>query len=126
MAAGGRQVLLPPVETPAAQDGTFEGASVDVLVGQAGRDLTSTPLTVSAAGLDLMLETPIAGNACGDRLQGVASRTHDIAAGRGLDAEIFEFFDIDERMPYSTHNLLFFGVVSSWRGTLGGGACRQP
>ena len=104
-----------------AGEGTFEGTRIDALLGVAGGDLTGTRLTGSATWLGLMVGSPIAGDARGERLQGTAALNYDMEAGGGLDIAFSGIVNIDRRAPHSTPAVLFSDVPMGPRGTFEAG-----
>ena len=104
-----------------AQERTFDGTRLDVLVGLAGGDLAGAPLTGSATWLGLMVGTPVSGSARGDRLEGIAALNYDMDAGGGIDIAFSSIVNIDRRAPHSTPVVQFIDVPVGPRGTFEAG-----
>ena len=83
-------------------------------------DLTDRPLTGSASWLGIMVGTPVAGDAQGDRLVGMAALNYDMAVG-GLDAAFSGIKNIDRGTAHSVEVLLFSNVAIGSDGTFSTG-----
>lgn len=83
-------------------------------------DLTDLPLTGSATWLGIMVGTPVAGDAQGDRLVGTAALNYDMAVG-GLDAAFSGIKNIDRGAAYPVEVLIFSNLAVGADGTFSTG-----
>ncbi len=83
-------------------------------------DLTDLPLTGSATWLGIMVGTPVAGDAQGDRLVGTAALNYDMAIG-GLDAAFSGIKNIDRGSAYPVETLIFSNLAVGADGTFSTG-----
>ena len=88
---------------------SISGIDVDMRYGSAGGDLTGTRLTGSATWSGLMVGTPVAGSASGDRLFGDATLTYDLGSA-SLDAAFTNITNLDRRAAHSTSAVRFSDV----------------
>ena len=100
---------------------TFEGVRVDGRYGMAGGDLTGSRPSGSATWYGLMVGTPVAGEGRGDRLQGDASLTYNMAS-RMLGAAFTNIRNIDRLRAHSVPAVRFTDVSVDARGTFQAGA----
>ncbi len=92
----------------------------DTLYAVALGDLTDGPLTGSATWLGVMVGTPIAGDARGDRLVGTAALNYDMAAG-ALDAGFSGIRNIDRGMAHGVEAVIFSDLAVGPDGTFARG-----
>ena len=95
---------------------TGEEGTVDVLYGIALGGLAGTVPAGSATWLGLMVGTPAAGDARGDRLVGTAELIYDLDAG-GLAAAFSGITNIDRGRAHSTEAVMFSNIAVAPDGT---------
>ena len=79
-------------------------------------DLTDRPLTGSSTWLGIVVGTPVAGGAQGDRLVGTAALNYDMAVG-GLDAAFSGIKNIDRGTVHPIEALIFSDIAIGPDGT---------
>lgn len=79
-------------------------------------DLAERSLTGSATWLGIMVGTPVAGDAQGDRLVGTAALNYDMDVGR-LDAAFSGIKNIDRGTAYPVEALIFANLAVDPDGT---------
>ena len=99
---------------------TGEEGTVDVLYGIALGGLAGTAPAGSAAWAGLMVGTPAAGDARGERLVGTAELIYDLDAG-GLAAAFSGITNIDRGRAHSTEAVMFLNITVAPDGTFARG-----
>ena len=97
-----------------------EGIETSSVQAFALGDLADRPLTGSATWLGIMVGTPVAGDAQGDRLVGTAALNYDLAVGR-LDAAFSGIKNIDRGTAYPVEALIFANLAVDPDGTFSTG-----
>ena len=94
--------------------------TLDGRYGLAGGDLSGTRPTGDATWLGLMVGTPATGSNRGDRLQGDASLSYDLASD-SLDVTFSGIKNIDRLTAHATETVMFSNLGVGSRGTFEAG-----